>query len=96
VKYTDKGGRVVIGAGSGDPGRVRIWVTDSGIGIPADQLSHVFEPFFQVERGTTRRYPGIGLGLTIARDLARAMKGDIVLESTPGSGTTITVVLPSA
>jgi signal transduction histidine kinase len=96
VKYTDAGGRVVIGAGSGDPGRVRIWVTDSGIGIPADQIPRVFEPFFQVERGTTRRYPGIGLGLTIARDLARAMKGDIVLESTPGSGTTITVVLPSA
>jgi signal transduction histidine kinase len=56
---------------------IRITVTDTGIGIPADQLAPIFEPFFQVERGPTRRYSGVGLGLSIAHDLARAMRGDV-------------------
>jgi signal transduction histidine kinase len=94
VKFTPPGGRVTVGADRSN-GAVRIWVTDTGIGIPADQLNRVFEPFFQVERGTTRAYPGLGLGLAISRDLARAMRGDIQIESGGGRGCTATLTLPS-
>jgi signal transduction histidine kinase len=73
---------------------VRIWVSDTGIGIPDDQIERVFEPFFQVERGSTRRYPGIGLGLAIARDFAQAMNGELRLESTVGKGSVASVLLP--
>jgi signal transduction histidine kinase len=93
IKFTPEGGRIQVGA---DHYRefVRIWVSDTGIGIPSDLIAHVFEPFFQVEQGTTRRYPGIGLGLAIARDLANAMNGEVRLESTAGKGTTISLLLP--
>jgi signal transduction histidine kinase len=94
IKFTPDGGRIEVGADRREE-LVRIWVSDTGIGIPGDQLEHVFEPFFQVESGSTRRYPGIGLGLAIARDLARAMDGEVRLESTLGKGSTISVVLPA-
>ena len=93
VKYTDDGGSIAMGA-EAEGAVARLWVRDSGIGIPADQLDKVFQPFYQVERGRTRKYPGIGLGLTIARDLTRAMGGDITVESEPGRGTTLNVRLP--
>jgi signal transduction histidine kinase len=95
VKYTETGGHVSITAAASD-GRVRIRIADSGIGIPTDQLSRVFDPFYQVERGTTRRFPGIGLGLTIARDLAFAMQGAIDLQSAPGQGTIVTLSFPAS
>jgi len=63
---------------------VRIWVADTGVGVPGDQIGRVSEPFFQAERGKTRHYPGLGLGLAISRDLARAMQGDIRLKSPDG------------
>ncbi len=93
IKFTPKGGRIRVGADHGD-GMVRIWVSDTGVGIPNDQLERVFEPFFQVERGSTRRYPGIGLGLAIARDFAQAMNGELRLESTVGKGSVASVLLP--
>jgi len=95
VKFTDDGGRIAIDADASD-GRVHICVTDSGVGIPAEHIDKVFDPFYQVEGGTKRRFPGIGLGLTIARNLARGMQGDIVLQSEVGVGTKAAVVLPSA
>jgi signal transduction histidine kinase len=94
IKFTPEGGRIQVGADSYDE-FVRIWVSDTGIGIPTDMIAHVFEPFFQVEQGTTRRYPGIGLGLAIARDLANAMSGEVRIESTVGKGTTISLLLPA-
>jgi signal transduction histidine kinase len=93
IKFTPEGGRIRLGADQGQD-LVRIWVNDTGIGIPGDQIEQVFEPFFQVETGPTRRYPGIGLGLAIARDLARAMDGEVRLESIVGKGSTISVLLP--
>jgi signal transduction histidine kinase len=94
LKFTGAGGRVGVGAArEGD--MIRIWVSDTGIGIAPDQLEHVFEPFFQVDRGTTRRYPGIGLGLAIARDFARTMGGEVRLESQPGRGSTASLELPA-
>lgn len=93
VKFTAAGGRVGVGAAR-EQDRIRIWVSDTGIGIPSDQLERVFEPFFQLDRGTTRTYPGIGLGLAIARDFARTMGGDVRLESQPGKGSIASVELP--
>ena len=94
VKFTNPGGRVTVGA-ERDGRMIRVWVRDTGIGIPSDQLEHVFEPFFQVDRGTTRNYPGIGLGLAIARDFARAMGGELRLVSESGKGTTASLELPA-
>ena len=94
IKYTENGGSISVGADAG-PGSATIWVKDSGIGIPADQIARVFEPFFQVERGRTRRFSGIGLGLTISRDLARAMGGDVTIDSAPERGTRVAVRLPT-
>lgn len=94
IKFTGERGHIRMGA-ERRADMVRIWVSDTGIGIPSDQIKQVFEPFFQVESGPTRRYPGIGLGLAIARDLARAMDGEVRLESTVGEGSTASVLLPA-
>jgi signal transduction histidine kinase len=95
AKYTSDGGTIALG-GERNGATVRIWVQDTGIGIAEEQLEKVFEPFFQVERGTKRRFSGVGLGLTIARDLARRMRGDIRLESKLGDGTTASLTLPAS
>jgi PAS domain S-box-containing protein len=95
IKFTPAGGRITVSAVR-DGDTVRISVTDTGIGIPTDQLARVFEPFFQVERGPTRRFPGVGLGLAIANDLARAMRGDVRVESRVAEGTTVSLALPAA
>jgi signal transduction histidine kinase len=95
VKFTPDGGRITAGAEPHKDG-VRIWIRDTGIGVSPGQLLRVFDPFFQVDRGKSRSYPGIGLGLSIARDLARAMGGDVWLESRAGEGSTASAVLPRA
>jgi signal transduction histidine kinase len=95
TKYTGDGGEITLGA-THEGRRVRIWVRDTGVGIAQAEMHRVFEPFFQAERGPTRRFSGVGLGLTIARDLARRMEGEITIASKQGSGTTASVVLPAA
>ena len=67
-------------------GEVAVAVRDTGIGIAAETLPHIFEEFHQVDRGMTRRYEGAGLGLTIARRLAERMGGRLSAESQPGDG----------
>ena len=71
-------------------------VSDTGIGIAPDQLSAIFTPFFQAEGGHTRRREGSGLGLSIARRLARLMNGDLTVESTLSQGSSFTLWLPAA
>ena len=95
AKYTGDGGTITLGADA-DGGKVRIWVRDTGIGIKKEEMQRVFEPFFQADSGTTRQYSGIGLGLTIARDLARRMAGEVTIASEVGKGTIASVVLPAA
>ncbi|HET7456019.1 MAG TPA: PAS domain S-box protein [Gemmatimonadaceae bacterium] len=93
IKFTPSGGRVTVRCAE-DDGVVRIAVADTGRGIPAEQLGPIFEPFVQVDRGLTRTSEGTGLGLAISRDLARAMGGDLTVESALGAGSTFTLTLP--
>jgi signal transduction histidine kinase len=93
-KFTPAGGAVTLPAEAAD-GRVLLRVTDSGMGIAPEQLAVVFEPFVQVDRTRSSR-EGVGLGLAIARELARQMGGDITAESTPDVGSVFTVMLPLA
>jgi signal transduction histidine kinase len=93
LKFT-KRGRVMLAVDVGTDGRLRIAVTDSGIGIPADKFEQIFESFAQADAGTTRQFGGTGLGLAICRNLARAMGGDVLVASVEGQGTTFTLVLP--
>ena len=76
-----------------DGARVRLTVADSGIGIPADKLSHIFGKFTQADASTTRRYGGTGLGLAICRQLAELMGGGVDVESVEGHGSSFTVTL---
>ncbi|HEY0776932.1 MAG TPA: PAS domain-containing sensor histidine kinase [Gemmatirosa sp.] len=92
VKFTDAGGCIDL-ACAHDAERVRLTVRDTGIGIPADKLDAVFEPFVQVRTDLTRATDGTGLGLAISRDLARGMGGDLVVESTLGAGSAFTLTL---
>ncbi len=88
VKFTDKGGVKVIlhMASSGDEPRFAIDVVDNGIGIAADKVESIFDPFTQADSSTTRKFGGTGLGLSISRDFARLMGGDIVATSEVGKG----------
>jgi signal transduction histidine kinase len=95
VKFTDRGGRVELTCERSDDS-VRIHVRDTGIGIAADQLERIFEPFVQVRADLTRTAEGTGLGLAISRDLARGMAGELTAESTLGEGSTFTLTLPAA
>jgi signal transduction histidine kinase len=95
VKFTRHGGQVSLRCELED-GRVLFRVVDSGIGIPPDQLEHIFEPFVQVSEGHTRKEEGTGLGLAISRNLARGMNGELTVESVTAKGSTFTVALPHA
>jgi signal transduction histidine kinase len=92
AKFTAQGSVTLWSRTTDD--EVRIGVTDTGIGIASGDLERVFSPFEQVDTTTTRSAGGAGLGLAIARQLARRMGGDLGLESTPGVGSTFTLRLP--
>ena len=103
IKFTDRGGEIRMGwdVGSdesrgGTASGARITVTDTGRGIPADQIDAIWKPFVQV--GRTHRQPaeGVGLGLAISRDLARKLGGDISVVSEPGRGSSFMLVIPLA
>jgi len=94
VKFTPEGGSIAVSCGRSEE-TVTISVRDTGPGIPADKLEVIFDPFVQLGRTLTSRHEGAGLGLAISRDLARAMKGDVRVESVEGKGATFTLSLPS-
>jgi signal transduction histidine kinase len=104
VKFSPAGGRIAVtcrlhdGAAPatlGDGSWVRVDVEDSGVGIAAEHLERIFEPFVQVDDARTRAAGGTGLGLTISRRLTRMMEGDLTVESRPGSGSCFTLWLRS-
>ncbi|HEX7240147.1 MAG TPA: ATP-binding protein [Longimicrobiaceae bacterium] len=96
VKFTPRGGRITVAA-EADGDRVHVRVSDTGRGIPADKLEVIFDPFVQVDRRgglAEGSQQGVGLGLAISRELARAMAGELTARSTPGEASTFTLTLP--
>jgi signal transduction histidine kinase len=97
IRYTPSGGRVTISAAARDARTVAITVSDTGIGVAADEQEKIFEPFVQLDRSLTKVRDGIGLGLAISRDLARGMHGDISVSSGgKGHGSKFVLTLPRA
>ncbi|HSJ24565.1 MAG TPA: GAF domain-containing sensor histidine kinase [Longimicrobiales bacterium] len=94
VKFTEAG-TIQLSLKDGD-GRATFRVRDTGIGIPSEHHSSIFEPFVQVDQKMSRRAGGAGLGLSVSRQLARLLGGDITVESTPGEGSTFTISIPAA
>ncbi|PTX21128.1 signal transduction histidine kinase [Pontibacter mucosus] len=107
LKFTDEGGEVTFSVSPVTDKRkfrsehlrnhsdiLAFSVRDTGIGIPADKQEIVFEAFQQADTSTTRKYGGTGLGLTISKELATILGGELMLESEPGKGSTFTLYLP--
>src|SRR5690606_3095998 len=93
IKFTDSG-KVVLRVADAGEGRVRFDVEDTGIGIPEDQQEAVFNAFRQADGTTRRKYGGSGLGLSISREFARLLGGSVSVASTPGQGSTFTLIVP--
>jgi len=95
VKFTDAGcvSLDVQAVPDAEGWQLRITVTDTGIGMSPEQSTRIFNKYEQADTSTTRKYGGTGLGLTICRDLAQMMGGDILVESTPGMGSSFTALL---
>jgi signal transduction histidine kinase len=98
IKFTPPGGQITLSAEGliDDPSEhfAAIRVRDTGLGIPADKLHSIFDPFVQVDTSRNRTAEGTGLGLAISRELARGMGGGLVVDSAVGVGSTFTLTLP--
>jgi hypothetical protein len=94
VKFSPQDGTVDIEIDRTEKGGLGISIRDRGVGIDPSECERMFEPFVQFDEGNTRRFGGLGLGLAIARRIARLHGGDLTLDSLPGSGTTARLTLP--
>lgn len=96
IKFTMPRGNIAVTCAV-DAGLARFEVRDTGVGVRLDDIDRVFEPFVQIDRHLTApAQQGVGLGLSISRELARAMHGDLTLRSTEGGGSTFTLTIPIA
>ncbi|MGC9669246.1 ATP-binding protein [Planosporangium sp. 12N6] len=93
VKFTPSGGEVVVSVRE-DGDDIVLSVSDTGIGIPAEEQDRLFSRFFRASNAVSESIPGTGLGLTIVRNIVANHDGDVTLRSEPGAGTTVTVRLP--
>ncbi len=93
IKYTQAGGRVEIALALQDDQAV-VRVTDTGIGIPAEHIPHIFDRFYRIDKARNRDDGGSGLGLAISKGIIEAHAGRITVDSVPGKGSTFTVYLP--
>jgi two-component system sensor histidine kinase BarA len=96
VKFTNSGGRVTLSIQPESEGLVMISVADTGIGIPSDRLQEIFEPFYQLDNSSTRRYGGTGLGLALVRDIVSAHGSMVEVQSEAGKGSTFRFPLPAS
>jgi signal transduction histidine kinase len=94
LKFTPSGGSVLLSASNGS-GPLHVAVTDTGIGIPHEEIGQLFSRFYRASTATRRTIPGTGLGLVIARAIVEGHGGTISLASVEGEGTRVTVTLPS-
>jgi signal transduction histidine kinase len=95
VRYSPSGATITMSARRLDDTTVAIEVSDTGPGIPLDRQREIFEPFVQLDRSLTRTNEGVGLGLSISRDLAHGMGGELTVTSAPGEGSCFRLTLPS-
>jgi len=97
IKYSPHGGRVRVEAGVAvdQPGMIALSVEDDGVGIAADALPRIFDPYVRIANPETAAAPGLGLGLSLVRGLAHAHGGSIEVESLPGKGSRFRVLLPA-
>ena len=95
VKYNRPGGHVTVSAAPAGPGEVVLAVADDGPGLTPRQMEHLFEPFNRLGR-ESGRVDGTGIGLTLSRLIAQQMGGRIDVQSSPGAGSTFSLVLPAA
>ncbi len=93
IKYTPEDGKIDVTACE-ENGQITIRVQDNGIGIPEEDIAHIFERFYRVEKSRTSETGGTGLGLAIARELIEAHGGTITIDSELGKGSAVTIVLP--
>ena len=93
IKFTERGGRVTVSA-SVEGSRLMLRVTDNGVGIAADDLKRIGDPFFQAGKTYQRRHEGTGLGLSIVKSLVELHAGEIIIQSKIDEGTTVSVALP--
>ena len=101
IKYTPDGGKITVSGVSVAPGQmnfqqggVEIIISDTGIGIPQDDIPRVFERFYRVDKSRSREMGGTGLGLAIAKHIVQLHHGDISVQSKPGTGSMFTITLP--
>ena len=94
IKYNLSGGCLSVTLSRQDDNAV-LKVADTGMGIPEDAISHIFERFYRVDKARSRQSGGSGLGLAIVRAIVRRNKGEIHVDSTPGQGTAFTVSFPA-
>ena len=94
IKFSSSGDSITTAVTRQDNDTVLVAISDTGIGIPPDRIDKIWERFYQVDSQWTRRRPGTGLGLTIAKRIVEAHGGQIRVESTPGVGSTFSFTLP--
>jgi len=100
LKFTPNGGQIVLALHTyppnhaQHPSQVILELSDTGAGIPPDQLGRIFDRFYQADDSSTRKAEGSGIGLALVQELVKLMQGRITVESTPGQGTTFRVTLP--
>jgi two-component system phosphate regulon sensor histidine kinase PhoR len=96
IKFNRPRGEVAVAAGPAEDGKARLTVLDTGVGIPSEDLSRIFERFYRSDKARSREMGGTGLGLAIVKHIVERMHGSVQVESTLGRGSTFTLFFPAA
>jgi two-component system phosphate regulon sensor histidine kinase PhoR len=94
LKYTPKGARLELGGRAAGENGVEFFVSDNGSGIPPADLPQIFERFYRVDKGRSRAVGGTGLGLAIVKHIVNRHRGQLLIESEEGKGTTVSIWVP--